>query len=181
MSTISNPNNISDKLLPICHEVSYPKGYILFSSDTTENNIYIIKRGIARAYIEADGKEITIWFGQENDIIISANGYVNGEKGYETMELLEDSVLYKISLMQLSELYMRDIEVCNWARRLIEKEFVHAEHHLISVLSMPASERYAQLLNDKPEILQRIQLQHIASYLGITPEHLSRIRAKKIT
>ena len=113
----------------------------------------------------------------ENDIIISAQGYVNGEKGYETIELLEDAVLYKMDLGQLQQLYRQDIEVCNWARQLIEKEFVGTEHRLISNLSMSATERYLQLLKEKPEILQRVQLRHIASYLGISSEHLSRIRA----
>lgn len=181
MNIPSIPYNISDKLKAICDEISCSNGYILFSNNKIEDNIYIIKQGIARAYIESGGKDITIWFGQENDIIISANGYVKGEKGYETMELLEDSILYKINLIQLTELYKHDIKVCNWARQLIEKEFVRTEHHLISVLSMAATERYAQLLNEKPKILQRVQLQYIASYLGITPEHLSRIRAKKPT
>ena len=149
MNTTLFPGSINDKL-----------------QARTERNIYIIKQGMARAYIETDGKDITIWFGQENDVILSANGYVNGEKGYETMELLEDSILYKINLAQLSERYKTDIEICNWARQLIEKEFVRTEHHLISVLSLPAAERYAQLLNE-------------ASYLGISSEHLSRIRAGK--
>ena len=179
MNTILFPGSINDKLQALGNEISYPQGHILFNADRTERNIYIIKQGMARAYIEADGKDITIWFGQENDVILSANGYVNGEKGYETMELLEDSILYKINLAQLSERYKTDIEICNWARQLIEKEFVRTEHHLISVLSLPAAERYAQLLNEKPEILQRVQLRHIASYLGVSPEHLSRIRAGK--
>ena len=61
--------------------------------------------------------------------------------------------------------------------QLIEKEFVGTEHRLISNLSMSATERYLQLLKEKPEILQRVQLRHIASYLGISSEHLSRIRA----
>lgn len=178
MDTTSFTNQILDKLGQVWEEISYPKGHILFNCDRTERNIYIIKQGIARAYITTEGKEVTIWFGQESDVIISAKGYVNGEKGYETMELLEDSVLFKIESAQLSALYSSDIDICDWARRLIEKEFVRTEHHLISVLSMPASERYAQLLSEKPEILQRAQLRHIASYLGITSEHLSRIRAK---
>lgn len=179
MNTTLFPGSINDKLQALGDEISYPQGHILFNADRTERNIYIIKQGMARAYIEADGKDITIWFGQENDVILSANGYVNGKKGYETMELLEDSILYKINLAQLSERYKTDIEICNWARQLIEKEFARTEHHLISVLSLPAAERYAQLLNEKPEILQRVQLRHIASYLGISSEHLSRIRAGK--
>ena len=78
---------IEDKLKLIGEEIFHPKGYILFNSNRVERNIYIIRQGIARAFIEADGKEITIWFGQEHDIILSANGYVDGKSGYETMEL----------------------------------------------------------------------------------------------
>lgn len=80
MKTTPFSNSIQDKLQTISDEISYPRGYILFHPDKTERNIYIIKRGIARATIEADGKEITIWFGQENDVILSANGYVNGKR-----------------------------------------------------------------------------------------------------
>lgn len=98
-------------------------------------------------------------------------------QGYETMELLEDSLLYKINLRLLHRLYQRDIEVCNWARTLIEKEFVRTEHRLISSLSMSATERYMELLKEKNAIVQRVQLRYIASYLGISSEHLSRIRA----
>ena len=168
---------IRDRLMPFVTEVSYPKGYVLFSSDKLERNIYFIKEGMARAYVEADGRDVTIWLGMEGDVVISAKGYVYGEKGYETMELLEDSVLYKISMTDLQALYDTDIEVGNWARRLIEREFVRTAQHLIGNLSEPAADRYARLLQEKPEILQRVQLQHIASYLGISPEHLSRVRA----
>lgn len=66
---------------------------------------------------EVDGREVTIWFGQEGDVIISARGYVYGEKGYETMVLLEDSELYRVSGKDLQDLYCNDIVICNWARR----------------------------------------------------------------
>lgn len=169
---------VMDKLKLIWDEISYPKGYVLIHQDKIERDVYLIKQGIARAYIEVDGRDVTIWFGEDNDIIISAQGYVNGKKGYETIELLEDAVLYKMNLEQLHALYQQDLEVCNWGRRLMEREFVGTEHRLISNLSMTATERYLQLTEEKPEILQRVQLRHIASYLGISPEHLSRIRAR---
>lgn len=169
--------NVLERLKPYLTEVSYPKGYVLFNSEKLERNIYFIKRGMARAFVEADGRDITIWFGQEGDVIISARGYVYGEKGYETMALLEDSELYRVNGMDLQDLYRNDIVVCNWARRLIEREFVRTEHHLIANLSEPAADRYMQLLREKPEILRRVQLQHVASFLGISSEYLSRIRA----
>lgn len=170
------PGNVEKQLELLVTEVHYPKGHILFSCDKLERNIYIIRQGIARAYVEADGRDVTIWFGQEGDVVISAQGYVYGEKGYETMELVEDSVLYKIGWQELLELYRHDIDVCNWARQLLEREFVKTEQRLISHLSESATERYLHLMREKPGIIRRVQLQHIASYLGISSEHLSRIR-----
>lgn len=170
------PSKIMDKLMPLISELHYLKGEILFSSDKLERNIYIIKQGVARAFINIDGKDITIWFGQENDVIISAQGYIYNKKGYETMEILENSILYRIELKQLTKLFETDIEVCNWGRQIIEKEFVKTEQRLIYNLSLTATERYILLLQEKPDILQRIQLQYIASYLGVSPESLSRIR-----
>ena len=85
--------NVLERLKPYLTEVSYPKGYVLFNNEKLERNIYFIKRGMARAFVEVDGREVTIWFGQEGDVIISARGYVYGEQGYETMVLLEDSEL----------------------------------------------------------------------------------------
>ena len=76
--------NVLERLKPYLTEVSYPKGYVLFNSEKLERNIYFIKRGMARAFVEADGRDVTIWFGQEGDVIISARGYVYGEKGYCT-------------------------------------------------------------------------------------------------
>ena len=169
--------NVLDRLKPYLSEVRYPKGHVLFSSDKLERNIYFIKEGIARAYVDTEGREVTIWFGQEGDVIISAQGYVYGEKGYETMVLLEDALLFRVSVWDLQKLYQDDIVVCNWARQLIERKFVKTEYHLIANLSETATERYMRLLREKPEILRRVQLQYIASYLGISSEHLSRIRA----
>lgn len=170
------PEQFQEKLLPFTEEVCFPRGHVLFNRNSLERNLYIMRKGIARAYLEVDGKEVTIWFGLENDVIISAQGYVYGKRGYETMELLEDSTLYKIGLNDLMQLYRTDIDLANWGRRLMEREFVKTEQRLIYNLSLSATERYLLLLQDCPELFQRVQLQHVASFLGISPESLSRIR-----
>ena len=59
--------NVLERLKPYLTEVSYPKGYVLFNNEKLERNIYFIKRGMARAFVEADGREVTIWLGQEGD------------------------------------------------------------------------------------------------------------------
>ena len=139
---------------------------------------FFIKKGIVRAYTSVDGKEITFWVGKEGATIVSMKGYVNDEPGYETMELMEDSVLYVLERKKLKELFSEDLHIANWGRRYAEMELLATEERLISMLSAIASERYKELLEKEPDLLQRLPLGNIATYLGITQASLSRIRAQ---
>lgn len=105
-------------------------------------------------------------------------GYVNDEPGYETMELMEDSVLYVLKRKKLKELFSEDLHIANWGRRYAEMELLATEERLLSMLSAIASERYKELLEKEPDLLQRLPLGSIATYLGVTQASLSRIRAK---
>jgi len=159
-------------------EVSYPKGYILLRADKVEANIYFIKKGIARAYAQTADNEITFWFGKEGDTVISMKSYVANQKGYEDIELLEDCQLYELKTKDLQALFEKDIHIANWGRKFAEQELVKTEERLISRQFKTATERYKELLRDHPDLIQRVQLGHIASYLGITQVSLSRIRAE---
>jgi len=75
-------------------------------------------------------------------------------------------------------LYNSDIQVANWGRKFAEQELVKIEERFISRQCKTAVERYRELIGNDPDLLQRVQLIHIASYLGITPVSLSRIRAE---
>ena len=182
-------NQILDKIYPLpeaskslikkCIEhVEYPKGYILFKAGKIETNIFFLKKGIVRAYADAGDNEITFWFGKEGDTVISMKNYVSGEKGYEHIELLEDSELYKVKTNDLQQLFLEDIHIANWGRKFAEHELVIAEEKFISRQFRTASERYKTLLTENPDLLQRVQLGHIASFLGITQVSLSRIRGE---
>jgi CRP-like cAMP-binding protein len=163
---------------PIAMEVSYPKGFCVLESGKIEKDIFFIKKGIVRAYTSVDGKEITFWVGKEGATLVSMKGYVNNEPGYETMELMEDSVLYVLERKKLKELFSEDLHIANWGRRYAEMELLATEERLISMLSAIASERYKELLEKEPDLLQRLPLGNIATYLGITQASLSRIRAQ---
>ena len=143
-----------------------------------EKDIFFIKKGIVRAYTSVDGKDITFWVGKEGATLVSMKGYVNDEPGYETMELMEDSVLYVLERKKLKELFSEDLHIANWGRRYAEMELLATEERLISMLSAIASERYKELLEKEPDLLQRLPLGSIATYLGVTQASLSRIRAQ---
>lgn len=130
------PDASLDKLQRCLTEVSYPKGFRVLERGKVEKNIFFIKKGIVRAYTSVDGKEITFWFGKEGATIVSLKGYVNDEPGYETMELMEDSVLYKLERKQLKELFLDDLHIANWGRRYAEMELLATEERLISMLSI---------------------------------------------
>ncbi|MEL0645630.1 Crp/Fnr family transcriptional regulator [Olleya sp. Ti.3.14] len=158
-------------------ETKFTKGHILFKADKIENSIYFIKKGIARAYAYSEDNQITFWFGQEGDPIVSMQSYVNNQKGYEDVELLEDCELYELKTEKLQELFLKDIQIANWGRKFSELELIKSEKRLIALQFNTATDRYLSLIKNYPSILLRVQLSHIASYLGITQVSLSRIRA----
>jgi CRP-like cAMP-binding protein len=158
-------------------EMAFPKGHILLRANKIESNIYFIKKGLVRAFIERDN-EVTFWFGKEGETVISMKSYVEEQPGYETIELLEDCELYELKTENLRKLFNEDVHIANWGRKFAEKELIKTEERLISRQFKNASERYLELMKDHPELLQRVQLGHIASYLGITQVSLSRIRAE---
>ena len=171
------PAQSLQKLKAIIQEVAHPKGFVLMRSNKIEKSIYLVKKGIVRAYAHYEGNEITFWFGQEGDAILSMRSYVEGKEGYEDIELLENCELYKIDFERLQLLYNEDIHIANWGRKLAEKELIKTEDRLISRQSKPAIEKYRELITHHADLVKRVQLTHIASYLGITPVSLSRIRA----
>ncbi|MGO1242782.1 MAG: Crp/Fnr family transcriptional regulator [Sphingobacterium sp.] len=172
------PDTSKELLKKSITAVKYRKGHILLRADKIENNIYFIKKGVARAYSNKGNTEITFWIGKEDETIISMKSYIANQKGYEDVELLEDCELYELNTTDLQRLFENDIHIANWGRRFAEKELIKTEERLISRQVRTATERYKALLDDSPDLIKRVQLGHIASYLGITQVSLSRIRAE---
>jgi CRP-like cAMP-binding protein len=159
-------------------EVSHPKNFCLMEAEKIIPHIYFIKKGIVRAYASTEDKDITFWFGHEGETIVSMKSYVEEKPGYENIELLENCELYKLETESLRKLFIEDIHIANWGRKFAEKELVKTEELIISRQFKTALERYKDLMRTKPDLLKRVQLGHIASYLGISQVSLSRIRAE---
>lgn len=158
--------------------IEYPKNHLIIKAGKVERSIYFIETGIARAYVNGPEKRITFWFGMEGDAILSYHSYINNQPGYEHIELLENSRVYELKTEALIKLYNEYTELANWGRKLAEIELVKTEERYIARLFKSAKERYTELLQTYPSLIQRIQLGHIASYLGVTQVTLSRIRAE---
>ena len=124
-------------------------------------------------------KEVILGFTFASDVLLSLNAYVHQKPGYECIETLEASHLYRICIRDLFALYKKHTQIANWGRKLAELEAIKIEERLMLRLFKSASQSYQELLTRAPKMIQRIKLGYIASYLGISAVTLSRIRAGK--
>ncbi|MCM1070732.1 MAG: Crp/Fnr family transcriptional regulator [[Clostridium] fimetarium] len=169
----------SSRLLASAAEmVAVDKNTEIVTAGKVCRDIYLVAKGIARAFYIADGREITFWIGAEGSVALSLRSYVDGLPGYETIVTIEDSVLYRLPIERLETLYQEDIHIANWGRKFAEKEILRAEKALIPQLFTTGRERYEVLLREQPGLLNRIPLEILATYLGITAVSLSRIRGQ---
>ena len=172
------PEASLSELLACASLCVHPKGFHILKAGKSESDIFFLAQGIVRAYVLESGKKVTFWIGKEGDAVLSLRSYVRNEPGYENMELLEDSILYCLRRKDLFRLYEKDIHIANWGRKFAELEFLRTEEKMIPLLFTTAAVRYEYLLKRNPELLQRVPLECLASYLGITPVSLSRIRSQ---
>lgn len=159
--------------------IEMPKKTIVFDPKQYESKFYFIAKGSARVFVVDDeGNEVSYILFLEKDYLFSFDGYLHQKPSYEYVELLEDSILYQINMEKLKNLFETDLELSNFGRVLADQFAYFTEQRFIDRLSLSATARYKKLIETHPEILQRIPLKYIASYLGITQVSLSRIRAK---
>jgi hypothetical protein bfra3_18976 len=164
-------------LLSHMEEVRFKKREVIVQEGTKNTNLYLIKEGIWRGHYLKDGVDTSIWFASKGEAAFSVWGYVDNSYSQISIEAMSDSIAYCISKAALNELYSTSIGLANLGRRLIEHQLLTTENWLISAGSPRAKERYLTLIKETPELLLHVPLKYIASYLWITPQSLSRIRA----
>ena len=154
------------------------KNEFLLNAGKICRHLYFVHQGALRGYYILDGKEITHWFGFEKDFVTSFHSFITQEPAVENIQLLEGSVLWVISKETLAGLFNRYHEIERLVRIAYEKYYIRLEERYVNAHFKTATERYENLLLQTPHILERAPLGHIASYLGVSQETLSRIRSR---
>lgn len=139
-----------------------------------------VNSGILRAYFTgSDGKEHTIMFATKDWWITDMHCFVNGLPAMVSIEALDESEVLSIDKSQLDNLYEAAPKFERYFRILLQNAYTREQLRTIQNLSLPAEDRYRSFVSKYPNLLPLITQKQLASYLGITPEFLSVIRAKK--
>jgi CRP-like cAMP-binding protein len=140
--------------------------------------IAFIKEGLLRLYYINDGKEVTNCFCKEDTITCSYSSLITQSESDIAIQAIEDSTLIVFSYHALQELYAKNLYWQQVGRLAAENEFITAACHNRFLSDLTATERYQQILENEGDLLQRVPLNHLASYMQVAPETLSRIRNK---
>ena len=156
----------------------YKKGDLLLQQNEICSKSYLLINGIARKYYLNDGKEITTELYFENDLAISFDSYTLQQPSKEFIEALTDVTISVISYQTFQKAKKNFPKLLTLDLMLTEYYGMWVENRLFQFHTMTATQRYLDILTKSPHIIQSVPLTIIASYLGISLETLSRIRAK---
>jgi CRP-like cAMP-binding protein len=156
------------------------KQYLLQEGDTVRHE-YFVNKGCLRTYsIDEKGQEHIIQFAIEDWWTGDMYSFLTQTPARYTIDAIEDSELLCLEKNALEELYIKVPKFEKFFRHLLQNAFVSMQERITANLSQPADERYCTFINKYPDMEKRLPLKQIASYLGITPESLSRIRSNYV-
>ena len=135
--------------------------------------VWFVKTGLVRAFVEREGKDISLWFASDSEVI----NFVYRNISAYNVQMVENTTLLRIPKTKLDYLCRSSLELANWGLKIQDYYLREYENYFINDSWMEAREQYESLLKTRPDLILKLPLKHIASYLQITPQSLSRIRA----
>ena len=152
---------------------------ILTEAGKIADKIYFVKKGCLRLWYNNEGEEITLEFFFEGDMVFSVESFITRKPGIFSIETLEDSTVLELNRKSYDDLSNSAPGIKELLYETMISRFSLIIKRLLFDLKNTPQKRYQELLNSRSELIQRIPQHYIASYLGITPVSLSRIRNRK--
>ena len=170
----------SVELIESCSEfMIIPKKTKIVTQGEKNKYVYIIKKGVVRGFHIEDGIERTISLWMDGDTFGDVKTYINNEMpASKSYEALEDLEVYRINTKKFREFFSKSHELCNLGRILVEDFIIKSDFFKDSIAHLTPFERYCFFIKFRPGLVNRIKIKHIASYLQLTPETLSRVRKR---
>ena len=157
------------------------KGELWVKEGTRSNHVAFVQEGKLRVYYhDDDGNEVTCYFVTPNNFISSYTSFLTNTPTIENISAIEDCSLMVISKEELETLSEEIPKIHIWRRVIAENMFIVMEKRIAMLQSQTANGRYERMLKENPDIILSVPLQYTASFLGITPQHLSRLRKESL-
>ena len=156
-----------------------PAKTVLLKEGEVSQKAFFIEKGCLRVWFNNNGKDVTFQFAFENEILSGAESFRKKIPSFFTIETIEPSILHWIHKKDLDKIMTEINELPGMKDNMLDIAFERQYHymkHFLSFIKDSPEQRYLNLLKEKPHIIQRVPQQYIATYLGITPVSLSRIR-----
>ncbi len=166
-----------DALSQILVPLKFQKGDIVLPEGEVCRAMYFVDHGMVRQFYYKNGKDVTEHFSFEGRIVFCIESFLKQEPSRLIVEALENSLLYAIPYEAWHMQMLQNQEMEMLYRKILEHALISSQEHADSQRFENAAERYARLMATKPEIVLRAPMLHIASFLQMTPETLSRVRA----
>ena len=169
------------------NEITFPQKHIILVEGGMCNKIYFIVSGTARSYYtDISGMTITWSFHFNNNASITKNlfavdyrAFLKNQPSSIAIETLSEVSALVLTQEAINYLIEKSFKFERWTRKSNQASYVHMYDRAFTLLTMTATERYHKLLNDEPHLMQMFSNYYIASYLGIAPQSLSRIRTQR--
>jgi len=150
--------------------------FILQEGDVCKHYTYVAQGCFRKFYVDEKGIERNLQFVAENDWVLEIDSFYNEVPSRVYVEAIEPSVVLQIKRPDLIFLYQNTSKSDKYFRVMTENRFAQQENRILEAISSTAEERYLSFIKQYPNLLSRLPSTQIASYLGITPEFLSKIR-----
>lgn len=165
-------------LLDMTETVTYDTGDVIVEAGQMNTHVYFLKEGIIR-YADMNGdKERTFAFGTPGTMFMSMHSFTMHQPSYYQIEACCPTVLLRLTYAQYWDYMTTHHEAALWMLRLAHRQLSYFEYINAAIKNGTARERFEALATKRPEIMQNVQQKVIASYLDITPEYLSRLKAE---
>lgn len=156
----------------------FPKKHLLLKEGQIENYLSFVETGVIRYYIPKLENDLTFTFVFDNSFVSGYNSFLTREPSTYQIETLTKVTLWRLTYNDLQTIY-HETEIGNHiGRQASEDLFLKKSKRELSLLNETAEQRYQNLFTEQPHLIQQIPLKYIASYIGVTPQALSRIRKR---
>lgn len=166
-----------DVLESVLVPIKFAKGEMILSEGEICENIYYIEHGLIRQFYFKNGKQITEHLGEDHTIFMCIESLFREEPTKLQVEALEPTLVYALPKHRLEQVALHNVNIQILYRKILEESLIISQSHADLVRFETAQDRYKRMCKLSPQVILRAPLVYIASYLQMTPETLSRVRA----